>query len=336
MRCRKDFMDLTPLERDRLASALNDLHDRGLITTFANAHEAGWFNIHRGPAFLPWHRWFILTLEEHLRAIDARITLPYWNWTRSDSRDLEAEPWKSFFGGRDNSGGRFDHWDYTRASSPGDPALGSRDTVIDELQAGSFLAFRGMEFGSHVGGHTWTGGTMASQTSPADPLFYLHHCMVDRLWAIWQINNPGADQYSLDDEDDYPTYDDTFVAAGESMFGGAIGAGVTPASMLDHRALGYYYDRDDALEARVIERQSHFDYLLGNLNRDADQLPVEGGDTLTVAYTRDELITVHRKVDVVHSNRAVRVGVGLTPEVDQRGPAVETVGADAAHTGTTP
>ena len=95
---------------------------------------------------------------------------------------------------------------------------------------------------------------MASQTSPADPLFYLHHCMVDRLWATWQINNPGADQYSLDDEDDYPTYDDTFVAAGESMFGGAIGAGVTPASMLDHRALGYYYDRDDALEARVIER----------------------------------------------------------------------------------
>jgi Mg-chelatase subunit ChlD len=38
------------------------------------------------------------------------------------------------------------------------------------------------------------------------------------------------------------------------MFGGAIGAEVTPASMLDHRALGYYYDRDDALEARVIER----------------------------------------------------------------------------------
>lgn len=257
MRCRKDFMDLTPAERDRLADALNELYASGVITTYANAHDAGWFDIHRGPAFLPWHRWFILRLEQELRAYDARIALPYWNWTRADSRDLDAEPWLSFFGGRANSGGRFDHWDYTRAPTPGTPGLSTQDNVIDELQADTYLAFRGMEFGSHVGGHTWTGSpghTMASTNSPGDPLFYLHHCMVDRLWAIWQLNNPGADQYTLDDDPDYLRYDDTFVPMDEPMFGGAIGGGVTPASMLDHRTLDYYYDRDDALEARVLER----------------------------------------------------------------------------------
>ena len=74
---------------------------------------------HRGPVFLPWHRWFILRLEQELQSIDARVSLPYWNWARPEARDLDAEPWKSFFGGRDNIGGRFDHWSYTRDGTDG-------------------------------------------------------------------------------------------------------------------------------------------------------------------------------------------------------------------------
>jgi tyrosinase len=27
-------------------------------------------------------------------------------------------------------------------------------------------------------------------TSPNDPLFWLHHCMVDRVWWIWQNRKP--------------------------------------------------------------------------------------------------------------------------------------------------
>lgn len=254
MYCRKSFVDLKSPELSRLGSAFNELFDNGIITTFAESHEAGWFNIHRGPAFLPWHRWFIHRLEQELRSIDARITLPYWDWTKSDSRDLESEPWKSFFGGRDNSGGLFDHWDYNRASSPGSPDLGTPDEIIDELQPTTYVGFRGTEFGTHVGGHTWTGGTMASPLSPSDPLFYLHHCMVDRLWAIWQLNNSGATQYTLDDDPSYSRYDDTFVAINDLMFGGSIGSSVTPASMLDHHALGYFYPIDDILDNRISER----------------------------------------------------------------------------------
>jgi tyrosinase len=25
-----------------------------------------------------------------------------------------------------------------------------------------------------------------------DPVFWAHHCMVDRAWRIWQHNHPGA------------------------------------------------------------------------------------------------------------------------------------------------
>jgi tyrosinase len=40
---------------------------------------------------------------------------------------------------------------------------------------------------------TGGGGHMSSlETSAFDPLFWLHHSNVDRLWAIWQAINPAA------------------------------------------------------------------------------------------------------------------------------------------------
>ena len=31
---------------------------------------------------------------------------------------------------------------------------------------------------------------MGPGTSPNDPVFFLHHCNVDRIWADWQSANP--------------------------------------------------------------------------------------------------------------------------------------------------
>jgi tyrosinase len=25
-----------------------------------------------------------------------------------------------------------------------------------------------------------------------DPIFWAHHCMIDRLWYLWQLKHPGA------------------------------------------------------------------------------------------------------------------------------------------------
>ena len=33
--------------------------------------------------------------------------------------------------------------------------------------------------------HVWVGGDMLASTSPNDPVFYLNHCTVDRIWAAW-------------------------------------------------------------------------------------------------------------------------------------------------------
>lgn len=246
MRCRKNFVDLTSVERERLADALNDAFSRGVITNFATEHSDH-FNhgIHWGPAFLPWHRHFLLRLEWELRQFDDRVSLPYWDWTRPDSRDIDVGPWKSFFGGRNNSGGRFDHWNYTRRSDAAGVVLPSLANVLGELNANSFPAFRAIECGTHFPGHNWIGETMGGGRSPDDPLFYLHHCNVDRIWAIWQLNHPAPsfEQYSgassTCNEDS-----DAFVDLNSPMHGGA-----TPASMLNHVALGYVYHPDDLLLA---------------------------------------------------------------------------------------
>jgi tyrosinase len=33
--------------------------------------------------------------------------------------------------------------------------------------------------------HVWVGGDMLPSSSPNDPVFYLNHCNVDRLWEAW-------------------------------------------------------------------------------------------------------------------------------------------------------
>lgn len=262
---RTNFTDLTGEQLRILAAGFNHLWETGRIEDNANLHDINFRNgIHWGSAFLPWHRDFLRKLELALQEFDASISLPYWDWTREDSRDLDVNPWEEFFGGRDNDGGKFDFWTYNRNNEVAlDPNTGelwklpSLDSVIAELEADSYLNFRRLEAypGSHVPGHTWTGGSMASGRSPIDPLFYLHHCNIDRLWAIWQLNNPDKVQYESTGVLPSDTVPQARVPIDQPMVEGEKDAdGVTPASVLDHVALGYTYQRDERLEEAWFDK----------------------------------------------------------------------------------
>ena len=39
--------------------------------------------------------------------------------------------------------------------------------------------------------HMWVGGDMIPGTSPNDPVFYLNHCNVDRIWEAWMVRFAG-------------------------------------------------------------------------------------------------------------------------------------------------
>ncbi len=101
----------------------------------------------------------------------------------------------------------------------------------------------------HNFGHVWAAGgsavegTMWFSDSPNDPSFWLHHCMVDRLWAIWQQKHPGegwlpADGNASANAVGHRTSDSM------ALFATHIGTDYTVNSVLDHKAGGYQYDSD--------------------------------------------------------------------------------------------
>ncbi|KAL4931690.1 tyrosinase family protein [Aspergillus undulatus] len=75
----------------------------------------------------------------------------------------------------------------------------NNDAVVEQLvNAPSIAVFLDLldresgALGAHGGGHTSVGPTMADVfTSPQDPVFMLHHGMIDRLWSGWQSSGDG-------------------------------------------------------------------------------------------------------------------------------------------------
>ena len=80
-------------------------------------------------------------------------------------------------------------------------------------------------------------GTMAGNSSPNDPVFFLHHTNIDRLWSAWM------DRHG-------PTYlPETGGPVGHNLDDlmwpyREIGMDISPRMMLDSRALGYIYDTE--------------------------------------------------------------------------------------------
>ncbi|HEX6077890.1 MAG TPA: tyrosinase family protein [Micromonosporaceae bacterium] len=60
---------------------------------------------HGGPVFLPWHRLFLIRLEQQLQRVtgDANTALPYWDWAAdgelSPTEQPETRLWKDILGG---------------------------------------------------------------------------------------------------------------------------------------------------------------------------------------------------------------------------------------------
>lgn len=98
-------------------------------------------------------------------------------------------------------------------------------------------------YGAHNSVHVWVYGTMVNMYSPGDPVFFLNHCNVDRLWAEWQMK-PGRNPTEW-----YPA-DEVVPVEGhrrsDKMFpwDNDNDGHPTVESVLDHHALGYKYDTE--------------------------------------------------------------------------------------------
>ena len=105
-----------------------------------------------------------------------------------------------------------------------------------------------MEANLHNWIHNWVGGSMLNMTSPNDPVFWLHHCNIDRLWPVWMAQHPMAARYAppagtLGVAPGHGINDTMiFFSGGPAPWTGTF----TPAAVVDHHALGYWYDADAA------------------------------------------------------------------------------------------
>jgi len=162
---------------------------------------------HHTPLFLAWHRAYLYYFELTLKEFEPTVTLPWWDWTSAWSHRVGFPVVYSAAeaGGQPNplAGGPINALaqqqggqgaPHHTSRSPDDPATLPTAADVNALLAlGDFLDFQSQLEGIHDNVHVWSGGTMAEIPYAAyDPIFFAHHCMIDRIWRLWQLRHPTA------------------------------------------------------------------------------------------------------------------------------------------------
>ena len=211
VRVRKNANTLTPGERDRFVAAFAQLNNQGAgrFADFRNMHVAvSSPQAHFNAGFLPWHRAYLLDLERELQAIDASVALPYWRFDQPAPNIFTGD-----FLGSSNAMGTvqfsatnpLQFWTTdgvqginrqpffnTAAAPPG--LLNEAQTLALGGAGNLYASFRAMEGNPHGQAHVSFDGSISQiPTAAKDPLFFLLHCNVDRLWAKWQRLNGRFD-----------------------------------------------------------------------------------------------------------------------------------------------
>jgi tyrosinase len=196
------------------------------LTFITNDSDFGPRIAHRCASFLPWHRRFMLDFERALQVVNPSVTLPYWDWTVD--RTASSSLWGTdFMGGNGRSSDRkvmtgpfaygTGNWTLNvlvdsrlylcrafgviEASLPTggqtQSVLAATPYDVAPWNSVSNAGFRNLMEGwigpnLHNRVHDWVGGTMSTGASPNDPVFWLHHCFIDKMWADWQKAHPGV------------------------------------------------------------------------------------------------------------------------------------------------
>ena len=248
------------------------IRDHALATRWTSPTGTQLNMAHMGPAFPPWHRKFLLDFERDLQAAigSTAFGLPYYDWT--DGLGASSLVWGAdLMGGQGNpvSTGSFvpAAWQTIDANNQptsglirqfgAAPDVGNLPARADVHRAfyravydaspwnDSSSSFRNtlegfFPFGLHNLVHVWIGGQRGQMSSVPvasnDPVFFLHHCNVDRIWAQWQMTYPTAGYLPTSGAGYGHNLNDP-------MYPWNTGPNVVhPADMLSISNLGYSYD----------------------------------------------------------------------------------------------
>ena len=265
---RKDYREMTDYEKTELVNAFYAVRSANpdLITDMANFHMDYFnydninpnildihFNLPDEPEkeiFLAWHRQFLFEMEQVMQDLNPRISIPYWD--SSEDQSTTSDLWNQDFMGSFNT-----NWGlgrrlalYNNLPTPNEVATMMLETDFFEF---SDLFERQPP---HSGAHRWVSGAMITSASPRDPVFFLHHAFIDKLWHDWE----EVHQTSFYLRNDMIRYDGSYVFGGETL------PVVDPNDILDTRALGVFYAEDGLAQldnyivSNTYNEQEHFYY----------------------------------------------------------------------------
>jgi tyrosinase len=216
--------------------------------------------------FLPWHRMYLGYFEKIVGKTitdlggPANWALPYWNYNQGVPSGLPAaffqaqlpppdsspnpllEPsrqagnnGKVFLKPQDVSPEQaFDDSQFAGLTQRGSPGFGGPVTLFEHDGRAHGL----LESQPHDVVHDEVGGVMGDPVTAAhDPIFWLHHANIDRLWQAWlnanpvNINPPNNSKWQ------------TFAFRFHDALGNT--ATLKPHNVLDTKAAPFYYKYDD-------------------------------------------------------------------------------------------
>jgi tyrosinase len=221
---RKELRDMSNVEWQNFVTAWKTLKGNGKLGMYIDWHIQAFRTFHWNDKFLPFHRAFLEEFERELIKVGAPF-LPFWDWT-FESQNVTGSPILSqrYFGQSDGTfviNGPFHRNVYT--TSKGGPLIRqyrqnstlvfyARSLLEQTIMVPDFSEFsRRCEIGPHSIVHTALGGAngqLSRDISPEDPIFWVHHAFIDKLWVKHQ-ETFGYNHPSQDDQIGYPPWQKT-------------------------------------------------------------------------------------------------------------------------------
>ena len=182
----------------RAISAMRALPDTDPCSWFYQAAIHGttdprnlvaWNTCHTDPTFFwAWHRMYLYWWERIVRKFSGMYdwALPFWDWTVASQATIPA-PFRvassALYDGSRNA---------SMNSGAGAISAGIRTSALNALSNLDYFNAQSALNGPHGSVHVAIGGNMGGvQSAAQDPIFWLHHAQIDRMWNLWLAQGGG-------------------------------------------------------------------------------------------------------------------------------------------------
>ncbi|KAJ2689893.1 hypothetical protein IWW39_001117 [Coemansia spiralis] len=216
---RKEIRSLTATEWQAYSNAVAAAYNDKWIDWFGYYHSRVADVVHGSSQFLVFHRDFINSYEDILQGYNPDVMVPYWNMMV----DFQNPANSSVLGSKYLGGNGVGANNCVNSGLAGTWSLFPKDRCLSRVynngtninswyspeyvtsvmqRSNTYADFRfNIENSVHGAVHLGLNGDMGTMHSPTDPVFFLHHVNIDRLYAQWQAVKPATRTYMYDGVD---------------------------------------------------------------------------------------------------------------------------------------